>query len=507
MRISRLIQRPGRLTVCLAAAALAGAGTLGASGAHAAAPASSVSAATTAGGCTQTTSSTDVAIPGNVEFYQRRHSILGLHRWYQQVKGGKPVAGGWWGWHRNTDTGEITVEDCRRSTGKLNATTPTVRPGAAAAIAKRSTATDVLDHRLTVLPIGSRGGSRLTWAITSVSARGGQVSYVDAVTGSVLKTTSISASARSPKLTSGTARVFDPNPVVKLQDESLRDHADSATSVPGAGYSVRSLAHLNGEGSTLIGLWARVVNDDRVTSPTATYKFNRANDAFEQVMGYYALDTEQSYLRRLGFSEVNAESQRIETDAFSDDNSYYLQGVDLIRTGRGGVDDAEDPEVVWHEYGHAIQDDQVPFWGLRYQGAAIGEGFGDYMAVTMSQIHADDTATTPLACVMDWDATSYDPGAPHCLRRTDTNKNWTGHADGDPHIDGEIWSAALWDMSQALGRNVATTIAVEAQFWMNPKIDFAAAAEATVTVASELYPNNPTIADTVQQAFTDRGLI
>jgi hypothetical protein len=294
---------------------------------------------------------------------------------------------------------------------------------------------------------------------------------------------------------------------VKLQDESLRDQADTAKAVPASGYSRRPLPRLRGDGTTLAGQWATIANDKRVSSPTATYKFNRANNAFEQVMGYYAIDSEQAYLQRLGFNDVNAESQRIETDAFTADNSYYLQGTDLIRTGTGGVDDAEDPEVVWHEYGHAVQDDQVPYWGLRYEGAAIGEGFGDYLAVTMSQLHAADTPTTPTACVMDWDATSYDPSAPHCLRRTDTNKMWRGHPNGDPHMDGKIWSRALWDMNQALGRNVATTIAVEAQFWMNPKIDFASAAQTTVAIAGKLYPSDPTVADTVQQAFTDRGIL
>ena len=44
--------------------------------------------------------------------------------------------------------------------------------------------------------------------------------------------------------------------------------------------------------------------------------------------------------------------------------------------------------MIWHEYGHAIQDDQVPDFGSTHQGGAIGEAFGDYMAVTMSQAYA-----------------------------------------------------------------------------------------------------------------------
>ena len=44
----------------------------------------------------------------------------------------------------------------------------------------------------------------------------------------------------------------------------------------------------------------------------------------------------------------------------------------MISTGTGGVDDAEDPEVIWHEYGHAIQDDQVPGCGEHLRGRRDG---------------------------------------------------------------------------------------------------------------------------------------
>ena len=45
------------------------------------------------------------------------------------------------------------------------------------------------------------------------------------------------------------------------------------------------------------------------------------------------------------------------------------------------MDDAEDAEVVVHEYGHSVQDDQVPGFGTTLQAGAIGEAFGDYLAV------------------------------------------------------------------------------------------------------------------------------
>jgi Zn-dependent metalloprotease len=210
-------------------------------------------------------------------------------------------------------------------------------------------------------------------------------------------------------------------------------------------------------------------------------------------------------LQTLGFRDANSQAQSVRVDAFPADNSYYDPATDRISLGRGGVDDAEDPEVVWHEYGHALQDDQVLDWGRSRDSRAIGEGFGDYMAVTMSQGTAHGTSKTPAACVMDWDATSYTLSRPHCLRRTDTNARYPADVSGEPHAEGQIWSRALWDMNRALGRSKATRIIVEAQFWMNPKVTMPQAANATVFAAQQLY--GAAVATTTRRAFSRRGIL
>ncbi|TCN34382.1 fungalysin metallopeptidase (M36) [Kribbella sp. VKM Ac-2500] len=95
---------------------------------------------------------------------------------------------------------------------------------------------------------------------------------------------------------------------------------------------------------------------------------------------------------------------------------------------------------------------------------AIGEGFGDYWAVSMS---IPVSKNYDLPCVMDWDATSYTSGPKHCLRRTDTGKT-TDDMTGEVHDDGEIWSNALWDIHQALGRNKANKVILQGTFFYAP---------------------------------------
>ena len=142
----------------------------------------------------------------------------------------------------------------------------------------------------------------------------------------------------------------------------------------------------------------------------------------------------------------------------------------------------------------------MPGFGRRARGA-IGEGFGDYFAVTMSQ---PGEQRLNLPCVMDWDSTSYTTTVPHCLRRTDTTKT-TADIDGEVHDDGEIWSRALWDINKALGRNKATTIVLEAQFSYRPNTTFAQAANVTVNTANTLY--GTTASNTVKQAFVARKIL
>ena len=128
----------------------------------------------------------------------------------------------------------------------------------------------------------------------------------------------------------------------------------------------------------------------------------------------------------------------------------------------------------------------MPGFGSGSDAGAIGEGFGDYLAATMSQANSADTATTPWACVMDWDSTSYTSTTPHCIRRLDTTKT-VANRTGEVHDDGEIWSHALWDVNKAFGRDKATRIILEAQFSYAPSTTWAAAAQKTVDAATALY--------------------
>jgi Zn-dependent metalloprotease len=435
------------------------------------------------------------SLPAGLRQIQARHSLLGTHTWYQQTYQGIPVLGGYYATHTAAD-GAVTTDDGRKQVKGLasaaaGVTSQRVRSMVAGRLGRQPGSAE-----LVVVPGDT---ARLAW-MTLTPARGGTVrSLLDAGSGTVLK------EERTVRQADGRGQVFDPNPVVRLQNESLTDNDDADYPALNRAYRNVRLTKLDRGKTTLQGAYANNISDNPVTSRRRVYDFRRSQDGFEQVMAYYSITSAEEYIHRLGFRDVNNEPQDFITTGFTDDNSFYDDTTDSITFGTGGVDDAEDNEVIWHEYGHAIQADQVPQFGTSEEAGAIGEGFGDYWAVTMSQATSPNTAVTPWACVMDWDSTSYTTETPHCLRRTDGPKVYPGDLDGEVHDDGEIWSHALWDVNRALGRTAANRVVLESQFFFAPDTTMPAAAQLTVTTARALY--GARAAAKTRTAFQQRGIL
>ncbi|WP_018351608.1 M4 family metallopeptidase [Longispora albida] len=430
-----------------------------------------------------------------MELVAVKESLLAKHYWYEQTFAGHPVLGGFYAKHVSKATGQETVDDGRIAVSGLPrgfAASPAVGSSKAGLAAQHRTGGPAYKSRLVVVP-GAQ--AKLAWQVSTEPETGGSVStLVDAGTGQVLSSTPL------VKHATGTGKVFDPSPLVTQQNPNLKD-TDPLSAFQ---YKTVTLNRMTAS-SKLVGDFANNTSKKPVTSTSGTYAFDRSQAGFEQVMGYYHITTTQEYIQSLGFTGVNNESQDYRTTGLTADNSYYDPARDQITFGTGGVDDAEDAEIIWHEYGHAIHDAQVPGFGTTNESGAIGEGFGDYWAYTMSQAVSPNTSVTPWACVGDWDAVSYTSSTPHCLRRTDGNKVYPGDIAGEVHDDGEIWSRALMDINIALGRTNANKVILEAQFGFAPGTTFSAAATKTVATAQTMFGS--TAATQVKAAFQARGIL
>ncbi|MEV8587567.1 M4 family metallopeptidase [Streptomyces sp. NPDC051180] len=305
------------------------------------------------------------------------------------------------------------------------------------------------------------------------------------------------------------ARVFMVNPVQSSGDQSLADHKDAAADVPASAYATVTLRNLDAGGG-LSGRWVAVRSETGKPAALADAgAYDRSDDGFEQVMAYFWVNEAQEYLQGLGFGTelrgANDRVQPVRLNQWGADNSFFTDKKAEIRFGKGGVDDAEDAEVIVHEYGHAVHNAQVPGFGTSPEAGAIGEAFGDYLAVavgTQAVAKYGWPMKADQACVADWDSTGYS-AALHCLRRTDSSKTYADR-EGEVHADGEIWSRALFDIRGRLGARTADRIIVNAQFGFAADTDFADAALTTIATARQMY--GTAAADAVRDAFRARAI-
>ena len=335
-----------------------------------------------------------------------------------------------------------------------------------------------------------------------------------AATGTLLLAPATSAKPTTGKDT-GIAQVFMVNPVQSSNDQTLTDEKDAASAVPSSAYALAPLRNLDGSGY-LRGKWVTVESGTGTPaySRTGEYIYTRDQDQFEQVMGYFWVNQAQEYLQSLGFGStlpgIIKEPFSVKINQYGGDNSYQTDKPYRIRLGKGGVDDAEDAEVIVHEYGHAVHQSQVPGYGQSADAGAIGESFGDYLAVTVGLAAAAQYSWPVLAnpaCPMDWDSTSY-TDAPHCIRSFAANLQAT--AVGGVHYRSQVWSQALWEIREDYVNMGLTTrdwdaTLIDAQFDFAPDTSFADAAEATYEKALDR-GDGQAAANAIKARFAARGI-
>ena len=312
----------------------------------------------------------------------------------------------------------------------------------------------------------------------------------DAATGALIRSDALFWSAQG--------RVFDPNPVAKLNAPSLQDQNNAASAVPDAAYSIVDLPDLAPSGP-LSGPNVRIVDLEgphpQQADAAQPLLFDRSQPQFEEVNAYYHVDQTQRYLQSLGYTGARRiDGYAIPVDphgAIGADNSYFVSGLTpgqgQMIFGDGGTDDAEDPDIILHEFGHAIQEWIAPgaFLGpSSSQSRALAEGFGDYWSFSSNYAGTIASGRDPF-CIGDWDARCWNddatercgyPVGADCLRRVDGTKTMAdfvvSDVPGTEHRNGEIWSSALREIFMKLthrygleqGKRLADTLVLEGTF-------------------------------------------
>lgn len=431
-----------------------------------------------------------------------RESLTATHIRYQQYIDGIPVIGG----------------------ERIERIDPAGRRSVRDSVARLRTSTVASAVVGDVVYLNTGGEARL--AIRKVrenTAIERYVDYYDAATGQLLRS--------DPLFYRVSGRVFAANPVETMNDPALRDANDDASAVPDAAYRTVELLGLPVAGS-LAGPNVQIVDTDRPFTARAEASqpliFDRSQPQFEEVNAYFHIDQSQRYLRSLGFDgarRVVAYAIPVDPHAVNGtDNSFYvggsIRGQGSLFYGDGGTDDAEDSDIMLHEFGHAIHDWIAPdaFNGSSSsQARAVAEGFGDYWAFSSSYETASASGRDPF-CIGDWDARcaadassqscSY-PSGSDCLRRVDGTKTMRDYlainSSGIEHANGEIWSSALREIFMTLGRRTSDRLVIEGMFGTLSNPSFVGQARKLLEADVALYGGAN--ARAICRAMTTRGIL
>ena len=109
------------------------------------------------------------------------------------------------------------------------------------------------------------------------------------------------------------------------------------------------------------------------------------------------------------------------------------------------------------------------------------------------------------AAVGEWDAVSYSSANPPNLRRVDGNKMYPGDLVGQVHADGEIWSAALWDIRGDLGGPATDTLVLESHFGLPGGASMVDARNAIIQADANL--NGGANQSILEMHFDNRGIM
>jgi uncharacterized repeat protein (TIGR01451 family) len=378
------------------------------------------------------------------------------------------------------------------------------------------TARGDIDSQLVYLPLGDQ--LRLAWKTTlpALEPLGDWLVYVDALDGKVLKVQDLIRYECTIPPPSPGACVFDPSPVVEQCSwAGLADNGDAdsplltalrvGVELLGLQTSGNPLGRLIGEyvDLTAPGITGGYLPAGVCQEPSFVYDKTRSDECFEEATAYYHVDAVQRKIQTLGFTgpkAIYASAIPVHAHYMPDANAFYSGYDKGLHFGDGGVDTAEDGDVVVHEYGHALLDDQVPNIET-YEGACVHEGFADVLSALVFFEHDCDEA-----CVGEW----FNAEAQLCLRRTDGTKHYPEDMHyWDPHEDGEIWSGAVWGLLEALGGDVAArdkvlTLILEGHFFLDPESGLRDAASGVIAADEGLYGGADV--PVIEAVFASRGL-
>ncbi|MBK7762749.1 MAG: T9SS type A sorting domain-containing protein [Bacteroidetes bacterium] len=262
------------------------------------------------------------------------------------------------------------------------------------------------------------------------------------------------------------AKVFNPDPLTTANQSYggiFIDNNDANASWMNATYFLVDIPATFDTGNSTFYLENDFVMIDELESPTISiatsldenFLFDRSMSGFEQVNAFFHITNYHDYISSLGYDTLM--DRQIVVDAhgqFGADNSVFNRngGNPTLIFGTGGVDDAEDADVILHEYAHALSWDANNNSNFSNERAGLDEGLADYFATSYSRsqqnYHWDSMFT--------WDGHNQFWGG----RTAVTAMNYPATIP-NIYATGEIWNCAMSAIWGDLGQIVTDKLMLE----------------------------------------------
>jgi len=308
-----------------------------------------------------------------------------------------------------------------------------------------------------------------------------QTVHTDSISGSVMvtyhnKDTSYTLDGllhKQVKDTSVAVGVFYPNPVVSsgtsYGQNGLVDDNDKNSSGLADQQSVQMLRLLLDTVTGSLNYDTSLVRFKNISKPNdlsfdaevLRSPIDRSMPDFETANVYFHLLNFIDQLDSLGYKNL---ARPIEVDPHAlngVDNSAFnsFAIVPTLQFGIGGVDDAEDAQVIIHEYVHSLVHAASPYTWAPTERRSIEEGVCDYLCMSYSNSLSGSFDNR----VFSWDGhnpffVGYD---------VLSKKQYTTDLAGNTDSDREIWSSVLMSLELELGAELARTLTLEHLFYLS----------------------------------------
>lgn len=240
-----------------------------------------------------------------------------------------------------------------------------------------------------------------------------------------------------------------------------------------------------------------------VSSVTKQMHYTRDTSYFEDVNVVYHITNHKQHLASLGFPNLPSYQIEVDPHALSGSDQSFFSTASLpyrLYFGEGGVDDAEDADVVLHEFTHAVIFEASPSGNISIERGCIEEALCDYFAASYSSSITSYNASK----VFNWDAGD---GQIWAGRSVQSEKYYglLSFKNGNYYSNTDIIASCLMTIYGEIGRAKTDELVLEALFNLSGNTtmpDFAG-----FMLLADTALNNGIHSSVIINAFDERNIV